>query len=155
MAVATFGEGYHNFHHIFAHDYRNGVRWYHWDPTKWFIQLLHLMGGAHSLRRTPWSVIIKAQMQMDEKRLKSRLSDQWQLQFQAQVDSLKLQVEEAYVRFEKLREEYKVLAKNYAQSSVDRVEELRAQARAAKAEFRAARREWRNLNSMLLQTAQI
>ena len=24
MAVATFGEGYHNFHHIFANDYRNG-----------------------------------------------------------------------------------------------------------------------------------
>ena len=37
LAVLTFGEGYHNFHHIFAHDYRNGVRWLQWDPTKWLI----------------------------------------------------------------------------------------------------------------------
>ena len=27
LAVITYGEGYHNYHHIFAHDYRNGVRW--------------------------------------------------------------------------------------------------------------------------------
>ena len=37
LALVTFGEGYHNFHHIFAHDYRNGVRWWQWDPTKWLI----------------------------------------------------------------------------------------------------------------------
>ena len=37
LAVFTYGEGYHNFHHIFAHDYRNGVRWWQWDPTKWMI----------------------------------------------------------------------------------------------------------------------
>ena len=34
---SPYGEGYHNFHHIFAHDYRNGVRWWQWDPTKWLI----------------------------------------------------------------------------------------------------------------------
>ena len=28
LAFLTHGEGYHNFHHIFAHDYRNGVRWW-------------------------------------------------------------------------------------------------------------------------------
>src|SRR5436190_6171417 len=26
MALFTFGEGYHNFHHEFQHDYRNGVK---------------------------------------------------------------------------------------------------------------------------------
>ena len=34
LALLTYGEGYHNFHHIFASDYRNGIRWYHYDPTK-------------------------------------------------------------------------------------------------------------------------
>ena len=29
IALLTFGEGYHNFHHTFANDYRNGIRWYH------------------------------------------------------------------------------------------------------------------------------
>ena len=33
VALLTFGEGYHNFHHQFAHDYRNGVRWWQWDPS--------------------------------------------------------------------------------------------------------------------------
>ena len=36
-ALVTFGEGYHNFHHRFPFDYRNGVRWWHYDPSKWLI----------------------------------------------------------------------------------------------------------------------
>ena len=36
-ALITLGEGYHNFHHRFPMDYRNGFRWFHLDPTKWFI----------------------------------------------------------------------------------------------------------------------
>jgi stearoyl-CoA desaturase (Delta-9 desaturase) len=38
IALFTFGEGYHNYHHTFAWDYRNGIKWYHWDPTKWLIK---------------------------------------------------------------------------------------------------------------------
>ncbi|KKO96490.1 acyl-CoA desaturase [Trichoderma harzianum] len=38
-ALITFGEGYHNFHHEFPADYRNGIRWFDYDPTKWFISL--------------------------------------------------------------------------------------------------------------------
>jgi stearoyl-CoA desaturase (delta-9 desaturase) len=34
MALLTFGEGYHNYHHEFQHDYRNGVKPWQWDPTK-------------------------------------------------------------------------------------------------------------------------
>jgi stearoyl-CoA desaturase (Delta-9 desaturase) len=51
IALLTFGEGYHNFHHTFANDYRNGVRWYHFDPTKWVIWTLNKLGLAHSLRK--------------------------------------------------------------------------------------------------------
>jgi len=29
ISLLTFGEGYHNYHHTFANDYRNGIRWYH------------------------------------------------------------------------------------------------------------------------------
>ena len=35
MALFTFGEGYHNYHHEFQHDYRNGVKPWQFDPTKW------------------------------------------------------------------------------------------------------------------------
>ncbi len=150
MAVATFGEGYHNFHHIFANDYRNGYRWYHWDPTKWMIQTFSLLGGAYSLNRTPRSAIIKMQMEMDEKRLKDLLSTKWQAQFQIQLDNLKAQVESAQRRFELLREEYKQIAKAYALTQRERMQELKFQARMAKIEFRAALDQWRVYNTFLL-----
>ncbi|MFZ9583826.1 MAG: fatty acid desaturase [Pseudohongiellaceae bacterium] len=51
IALFTFGEGYHNYHHTFAWDYRNGVRWYHYDPTKWLIKLCSWCGLARDLRR--------------------------------------------------------------------------------------------------------
>ncbi len=50
LAVLTFGEGYHNYHHAFASDYRNGVRWYHYDVTKWTIWLASKLGFARRLR---------------------------------------------------------------------------------------------------------
>lgn len=56
-ALVTFGEGYHNFHHEFANDYRNGIRWFHYDPTKWTIRLASLLGLVSDLIRTPNSVI--------------------------------------------------------------------------------------------------
>ena len=59
-AWITLGEGYHNFHHCFQSDYRNGVRWYHFDPTKWFVWTLDKIGLAAGLRRTPVAAIRKA-----------------------------------------------------------------------------------------------
>lgn len=51
IALLTFGEGYHNYHHTFAYDYRNGIRWYHFDPTKWLIWTLSKLGLVSKLRR--------------------------------------------------------------------------------------------------------
>ncbi len=150
MAIATFGEGYHNFHHIFAGDYRNGFRWYHWDPTKWMIQIFGLVGGAHSLRRTPRSEIIKMQLEMEERRLKQQLDSKWQARFQHQLDNLKIQIHSAQERFEKVCEEYRQLAATYTDSRLERLRELKLQARLAKIEFQAAIKQWRAYNSFLL-----
>ena len=51
MALLTFGEGYHNYHHTFQHDYRNGVRRLAFDPTKWAIWCLEKVGLVSELRR--------------------------------------------------------------------------------------------------------
>jgi stearoyl-CoA desaturase (delta-9 desaturase) len=51
MALFTFGEGYHNYHHEFQHDYRNGVKPWEWDPTKWLIWSFSKIGLTSSLRR--------------------------------------------------------------------------------------------------------
>ena len=52
-ALLTNGEGFHSFHHRFPNDYRNGIRWYDWDPTKWCIYLMAKLGLAWDLNRTP------------------------------------------------------------------------------------------------------
>ena len=59
-AILTNGEGYHNFHHRFPSDYRNGVRWYHWDPTKWLVWLCSGVGLTTALHRTPTDKIAQA-----------------------------------------------------------------------------------------------
>ena len=50
VSLLTFGEGYHNYHHTYQTDYRNGPRWYNFDPSKWLIYTLSLVGLASSLR---------------------------------------------------------------------------------------------------------
>jgi stearoyl-CoA desaturase (delta-9 desaturase) len=61
MALFTFGEGYHNYHHEFQHDYRNGVKPWQFDPTKWIIWTLSKMGLASNLRQVPADKIKEAQ----------------------------------------------------------------------------------------------
>ncbi|MFI5182428.1 MAG: fatty acid desaturase [Thermoanaerobaculia bacterium] len=62
LAFFTHGEGYHNFHHKFPSDFRNGIRWYQWDPNKWCIQGFRLSGLARNLRITPPPVIERARL---------------------------------------------------------------------------------------------
>ena len=61
MALLTFGEGYHNYHHEFQHDYRNGVKRWQFDPTKWTIWLLSKLGLTGGLRRAPNEIIRAAE----------------------------------------------------------------------------------------------
>ena len=49
-ALVTIGEGYHNFHHQFPMDYRNAIKWYQYDPTKWFIWACQQIGLASHLK---------------------------------------------------------------------------------------------------------
>lgn len=62
VAMATLGEGYHSFHHRFPSDFRNGIRWYHWDPAKWWIASLKWAGLADNLLTTPLPQIEQARM---------------------------------------------------------------------------------------------
>ena len=64
----TLGEGYHNFHHTFQADYRNGVRWYQLDPTKWIVWALSKTGLTSDLRRTPPQAIAKARRETAARR---------------------------------------------------------------------------------------
>jgi stearoyl-CoA desaturase (delta-9 desaturase) len=73
LALVTYGEGYHNFHHIFQTDYRNGVRWWQFDPTKWLIRAASWVGLARDLNRVPDFKIQKALLDMQFKRAQHSL----------------------------------------------------------------------------------
>lgn len=73
LAFFTFGEGYHNYHHIFQTDYRNGIRWYQWDPTKWVIKVSSWLGLARNLKTVPALKIQRAMLAMQFKRAEQKL----------------------------------------------------------------------------------
>jgi stearoyl-CoA desaturase (delta-9 desaturase) len=51
ISFPSFGEGYHNYHHTYSRDYRNGSKWYNFDPSKWLIYMLSLWGWTYNLHR--------------------------------------------------------------------------------------------------------
>ena len=73
MAVLAFGEGYHNYHHSFPFDYRNGVKVWQFDPAKWMIWTLSRLGLARDLRRAPEAAVLKAKIEVQFERSKERL----------------------------------------------------------------------------------
>jgi len=53
LTFLLLGENWHNFHHAFGRDYRNGHKWYHFDIHKLIIDVLHFYGWAWDLVITP------------------------------------------------------------------------------------------------------
>ncbi|KZV76659.1 delta9-fatty acid desaturase [Peniophora sp. CONT] len=70
-ALATIGEGYHNFHHQFPMDFRNAIKWYQYDPTKWFIWVASKLGLASHLKEFPENEIQKGMLTQALKRLRA------------------------------------------------------------------------------------
>lgn len=75
LSLVTYGEGYHNYHHKYAGDYRNGVKWYDFDPSKWIIFSASKIGWAYDLKTTPKPVIEAARASMQLKHAQNKLKD--------------------------------------------------------------------------------
>jgi len=97
VALLTYGEGYHNFHHMFAHDYRNGVRWWQWDPSKWFINGMRWLGLARNLKTVPWFKIQRALLDTQFRRAEKQLADHQP--GHAHIEQLRRRVAEEYEAF--------------------------------------------------------
>ncbi|MFZ1417349.1 MAG: fatty acid desaturase [Burkholderiaceae bacterium] len=95
LALFTWGEGYHNFHHIFQYDYRNGVKWWQYDPTKWLIYGLSRVGLTSNLRRIPRFTIVKAEVEMKFKRAEQSL-EVYGLEFKQDIKTLKDKISHEY-----------------------------------------------------------
>ena len=150
LSFFTFGEGYHNYHHAFQRDYRNGPRWYNYDPTKWLIWFMARFGLTHALTRTPRDVILRRRYEEERARLSDwregvgarceALADRLRDEHEAVLTSLGEQVEEAQRRLDAALEELTTTRKDWARAARARRKEISA---ASRAEIRELRRSVR------------
>ncbi|MGB4343556.1 MAG: fatty acid desaturase [Moraxellaceae bacterium] len=103
LAFVTYGEGYHNYHHIFQYDYRNGVKWWQFDPTKWLIFSLSWIGITKNLKRCSDFAIQKAQLTMQFKRAKAQLD---QRPADTRIEALKAKMAREYESFTAAMQEW-------------------------------------------------
>jgi len=136
MAFLAFGEGYHNFHHQFQSDYRNGIRWYDWDPTKWTVNLLATVGSAYNLKRISEATIVKAKVLMEEKRLIRE-----GIPAEA-IHPFKMKVEEAGRKWKTLREDYLAMKVGMKEKSQEKLKTMRREMKKSQREFKTAWQLW-------------
>lgn len=136
VAVITHGEGYHNFHHRFQTDYRNGIRWYQWDPTKWTIRFLAFVGLAKRLRRISQEEILRARLHLEAKKLEVKGLSQDRLQ------NLRERILTAQLALRELRREYEQMRSEFNENSQQRLDLLKLQMAERRLEFDFALKQW-------------
>lgn len=118
LAMVTWGEGYHNYHHIFQYDYRNGVKWWQFDPTKWLILSLSWVGITRNLKRCSEFAIQKAQLTMQFKRAEQQIEKRQARK--ADVEAIKAKMAHEYEVFTAAMQEWaKVKEEWYAEKKAE------------------------------------
>jgi len=132
-ALLAQGEGWHNFHHKFPFDYRNGHRFYHYDPTKWFIYLAKTLGLAKALKRTPAGEIYRARIQAASSNKEIECST---------LKSMKESLDEALRRWDIRHLEWVKTKADLSQRGGERWLQLQADVREAQSELKIRYRTW-------------
>jgi stearoyl-CoA desaturase (delta-9 desaturase) len=135
LSILTFGEGYHNYHHTYANDYRNGIRWYHFDPTKWLIWCLSKLGLASGLRRVSDFAVSKRILIERKERMLEQVREAAFIQrelVEQRVQEMANRLEEELTRLHKLSQRYALYKKERAD---------RATVKALKAEMTGLRKK--------------
>ena len=117
IALITYGEGYHNYHHIFQSDYRCGIRWWHLDINKWFISTCALLGLVRNRKRAPAFKVLRARLNMEFKAARQKLeqegvSARW-----------KAQLETEYAQYVEIIKEWQQLQMERMQASKQKLAE--------------------------------
>lgn len=136
-AIVTLGEGYHNYHHKFPIDYRNGVRFYQFDPTKWLIRGLSFVGLTWDLQSVSKYRMIEAIIEADSKLAANALEN-------SHMNSLRESVLKTISWI-------KEIESNYAKS---RSKEYYQQIKDAKRELQRLYQEWQEWMSSWKSTIQ-
>lgn len=157
IAFLTVGEGYHNYHHTFPSDYRNGVRWYHFDPTKWTIWSLSKLGLAGKLRRFDAFTIKKRLINEDRKLLLRTLKEQAhgkKLELEQKIEQLSQAMQAKLARARVLAAEMRELRTRHAGTATVR-KALRSELRELKQSFRRDWETWSRLCGSILESGAV
>lgn len=152
LSMLTFGEGYHNYHHTFANDYRNGIRWYHFDPTKWLIWTLHKLGLAHGLKKMD-PITIQKRIVIESKvmlldQIKKACTEKKE-DLEKAVQEMSEQIVAKIAQLNQLRETY--VQRKREQLSRDIVKELRHELKLLKKSLRHDWHEWTLLSKDIMR----
>jgi len=144
MGIFLLGEGYHNFHHRFEYDYRNGHHWYDIDLTKWVIAALGAIGLTYNLRRASALQIHNAVTSMALKNADKKLEncDNW-AHARMQLEELRTRMLEKISDWEDTKEQlHAMLAEKRSETSA-KVEELKARMEDSRKQWMEAREQFR------------
>ena len=156
LALVTVGEGYHNYHHTFASDYRNGVRWYHFDPGKWTIWLGSKLGMTYGLKRySPWVIqrrLLQADRHMLLERVRTQFHDRRQA-MEARITAVSESIQHKLQRLHELNEAMKKARAERRAAGRRHLRALREEFNALKRSLRHDRRTWYELCGAVLEPA--
>ena len=138
LAFLTFGEGYHNFHHTFQADYRNGHKWYHMDPSKWWIQSFKYLGLNSDLKSTPKHSIEIAKVNMRFKKRADRLQRRNVNihRFEDRLTKCKENLRAKMYEIQKAKRDIKKMAKESKIAMKNKISELKDSIKMAKDDLR-------------------
>ncbi|MAJ15833.1 MAG: hypothetical protein CBC27_02380 [Opitutia bacterium TMED67] len=153
MALFTFGEGYHNFHHEFQHDYRNGVKFWQFDPTKWTIHILEKIGMASKLRRVADETILMAEIYQKQRTVAERLEKQEQNiceKTQKLFTDAQEQLNKAHEAWEEATKEHMKAVRQKLESTREQLTELQQKVEKTVEELREAMNIWHTAHRGLI-----
>ncbi len=153
MALFTFGEGYHNYHHEFQHDYRNGVKPWQFDPTKWAIWTLSKLGLASHLRRVPAEKILLSEIAEKQRRLDAHLASRSHRVCESTRHLLRSAQEclhRAAQNWEQRKQDYARATEKKIEASRERIAEMKRDLEKAGADLMAAVHAWQEARQRAL-----
>lgn len=148
IALITYGEGYHNYHHTFQWDYRNGIHWWHYDPTKWFISACSYIGLTSDLKRCSPIAIESARLEMQYRQATENYSnlknsDKWLQRLESEYQQLKTTLQ-LWGQHQQSWYEAKSSELHEKWTHWERIE-LRDSYREAKFKLKVQRKRWQDL----------
>lgn len=144
ISLLTFGESYHNFHHTFQLDFRNGYRWFNLDMTKWIVFTWEKIGLVSDLKRASDVQVLAARMAMKAKK-RASYYDEFSEELKLRLEELRKTTIQKKKYLINLKKEYKRIAKNKIdEASSIQLKQLKAEIRKMKSNFQYSYNEWKN-----------